>query len=89
MDIMGHWATTLRDQRIRLGLTQREVAELAGVTVTTISNLERRIGAAVQLRTVVTVFAAVGLELVPVLRGSHPGHAPPSSGRRRVRRTVR
>src|SRR6478752_2362364 len=55
-------AELLRDERIRAGITQRQLALRMGTTQPAIAALERR-GANVTMRTVADAFDALGLEL--------------------------
>jgi HTH-type transcriptional regulator / antitoxin HipB len=53
----------LRDRRRRTELTQQQLAERAGVTQTTLSNVERGVSS-VSLNTLLRVLAALQLELL-------------------------
>jgi HTH-type transcriptional regulator / antitoxin HipB len=64
-----HIGSTLRGQRKRLGMTQAQLAELAGISTVTISQLEAGKGD-VRLGTLTRLCDAVGLELVVRIRGT-------------------
>ena len=65
-------AYEIRNERIRRGLTQRRLAELAGVTQQMISRIETAEAPNVSLRTVLKVARALGFDvgLVPTLAKS-------------------
>jgi transcriptional regulator with XRE-family HTH domain len=56
---------TIRDRRIKLGLTQAKVAELTGKTQSQIARLERGLGDA-RISSVVQVSRSLGTELVAI-----------------------
>lgn len=56
---------SLKDARIRQQLTQAELAERTGVSLSSISGLERGILAEIGVVKLLQLFAAVGLELHP------------------------
>ena len=62
MKTISDLAELLRDERIRAGITQRQLALRMGTTQPAIAALERR-GANVTMRTVADAFDALGLEL--------------------------
>ena len=55
-------AVVLRGERVRAGVTQRQLAQRMGTTQSAVAALERR-GANVTMRTVADAFDALGLEL--------------------------
>ena len=59
----------LRDARRRRRLTQQQLAELAGVTQATVSNVERGVSR-VSLTTLLRILAALKLELIVQSRES-------------------
>lgn len=58
----------IRDARRRKGLTQRQVADLAGIGQPTVSNAERGV-THVSLSTLVRILATLGLEMTLQERG--------------------
>jgi len=65
----AHLATTLRNARQSLGLSQEQVAFRAGIAVVTLSNLERGISSSgtpanPTLRTLLRIFEVLGIQFV-------------------------
>lgn len=67
---MTRLAETTRARRHALCLTQADLADLAGVSERSVRALESD-KPTVRLDIVVRVLDALGLELLPVLRGTH------------------
>lgn len=65
----------LRDVRRRAGLTQRALAERAGIAQATVSNLERGVGS-IPFQTLLRVLAALELDVALQDRRTGPAHAP-------------
>ena len=61
--------TLLRQERERLGLTQRDVAAKAGVSQRTVVNIEQGIGG-VSLKNIEAVVLALDIDLVDIIRQS-------------------
>lgn len=61
----------IRERRRALGLTQQDVADLAGVSVRFLRELERG-KASVRLDGLEAVLVALGLDIQLVLRAPHP-----------------
>lgn len=68
-DIASDLGRTIAARRKKLGVSQQELAELAGVSVRVLSSLERG-KPTIRLDTLVPVLDALGLELQAPLRGS-------------------
>lgn len=66
----------IRDQRLRLGLSQDEVAHLAGMNVSNYGKIERGIGNPV-LHTVVRLAVVLGVDPAELVAGLGVEHLPP------------
>lgn len=66
----------IRDQRLRLGLSQDEVAHLAGMNVSNYGKIERGIGNPV-LHTVVRLAVVLGIDPAELVAGLGVEHLPP------------
>jgi transcriptional regulator with XRE-family HTH domain len=66
----------IRDQRLRLGLSQDEVAHLAGMNVSNYGKIERGIGNPV-LHTVVRLAVVLGVDPAELVTGLGVEHLPP------------
>ncbi len=69
----------LRDARRRRGLTQKDVADLAGIGQPTVSNVERGVSS-VSLHTLLRILATLRLELVLQDRASTGSTGPWKDG---------
>ncbi|WP_159501783.1 type II toxin-antitoxin system Y4mF family antitoxin [Microbacterium sp. 18062] len=68
-DPVDTYAETLKARRRRLGLTQQDLADLAGVSARSVHEVERG-KATVRLDVLTAVATALGLELTLTLRGT-------------------
>ncbi len=74
-DTAGIVADTVYHHRTRVGLSQRELAERAGVSRHTVVNLENGNNQGMQLKTISQVLDALGLEISFVPRRGVTPHA--------------
>lgn len=66
----------IRDQRLRLGLSQDEVAHLAGMNVSNYGKIERGVGNPV-LHTIVRLAVVLGADPATLVGGLGADHLPP------------
>lgn len=66
----------IRDERLRLGLSQDEVAHLAGMNVSNYGKIERGIGNPV-LHTIVRLAVVLGVDPAVLVTGLGAEHLPP------------
>lgn len=84
-DVVGNIADAVYQHRTRLGLTQDELAKRAGVSRHTVSNVENGTAEGVRLKTVSSIFNAMGLEVIVTQKIAAMPPAPTSASEERDR----